>query len=346
MEKFGKSNKGYIAGKGVFFDLESNREWLERVEKIGEVYCRQPRRTGCVICGSRFEDALFTYHGAEFYLCPSCGHLNGEYEDTNELAEFIYGEMDTGSTSNIYGPGNKSEFFSRVEEIYKPKVDFLLEAIKADGIDPKTLSYVDLGAGGGHFVAALRAEGMAKSNGYETSASLVNDANRLMGERVLIQNRVEEIHDIAANVEADVLCMIFALEHVVDLKRFLTSVRANKHIKYFYFPVPLYSPSVLMEIMFPDVMPRTLGVGHTHLFTDNSLKKMCEEFGFKRLAEWWFGGNAFDLYRYLAMQMNGKNHQGQLQTAWAEVMDELADDFQLAMDKRKMSSEIHILCSI
>lgn len=346
MEKFGKSNKGYIAGKGFFFDHDANQIWLDRVRKISEVYCRQPKRTGCVVCSRPFGEAFFSNFGASFYICSECGHLNGEYEDTNELAEFIYGEIGAGGTSDVYSAVDEQEYFDRVDEIYLPKVEFLCDAILADGKDPMNLHFVDLGAGGGHFVAALRKKGLVRSNGYETSRFLVDEANRLIKDNALIQNEIGAIYEIAENVETDVLCMIFALEHIVDLKRFLTAVRANKHIKYFYFPVPMFSASVLMEVMFPETMPRTLGLGHTHLFSDNSLRHLCEEFDFKRIAEWWFGGNAVDIYRYLSMRLVGKKHQAQMQQAWAEVMDQLADDFQLAMDKRKMSSEIHILCSI
>ncbi len=56
----------------------------------------------------------------------------------------------------------------------------------------------------------------------------------------------------------------------------------------------MFSPSVYFEMVFPTVFHRDLACGHTHLYIDSSLDWTCREFGFERLAEWWFGTDIVD----------------------------------------------------
>jgi hypothetical protein len=105
--------------------------------------------------------------------------------------------------------------------------------------------------------------------------------------------------------------------------------------------VPLYTPSALIDIAFPNFAPRVLGLGHTHLFTDRSIDVLCSRFHFRRMAEWWFGGNAFDIIRNIALSLDeGASKE------WMEQMGRVIDGMQRAFDHQKLSSEVHILAAI
>jgi hypothetical protein len=70
--------------------------------------------------------------------------------------------------------------------------------------------------------------------------------------------------------EYNTLALIGVLEHI-DSKDLLREFKLSK-LKYLYISVPALSLSVFLENVFTKVFPRVLSNGHTHLFTEKSLK--------------------------------------------------------------------------
>jgi hypothetical protein len=343
--QYGKSNADYIAGKGYYLDKTTNSYWMKKAIVASAKYAEQPRRDNCVVCSTRLEKPAFRYLGAEYALCGNCGHLNGLHEDSLEFAKFLY-EQDYGGAAVVYSDETTDSFMQRVRTVYLPKADFLLDALRSVEPDPTRLRYVDLGAGAGHFVMALRERGITQSVGYEASAALVDGSNHRFGGEVLRLSRIGDLAELAESAQADVITMIFSLEHVHDLNGFMAALRRNKTVRYFYFAVPMYTPSALIDVAFPNCAPRVLGLGHTHLFTDRSIDILCTRLRLKRLAEWWFGGNAFDIMRNIALAFD--QHPGAEGAAaeWMQQMSLVVDDVQLAFDHKKLSSEVHILAAL
>ena len=62
-------------------------------------------------------------------MCKNCGHLNGEFQDTKMYNNLIY-EKDLGVSSDIYSKFSAKEFDRKVNNIYLPKVDFLIKVLK------------------------------------------------------------------------------------------------------------------------------------------------------------------------------------------------------------------------
>jgi hypothetical protein len=163
---------------------------------------------------------------------------------------------------------------------------------------------------------------------------------------VLKRNDLSALGKIAATVDADVITMIFSLEHVIGLREFLGALSSNPRLKFFYFSVPVFNPSVFIEAIFPNVMSRILGNGHTHLFTDKSIELLSRDFGLRRCAEWWFGGNAFDLHRYFSVQLQSDPTKAVAANLWNEMLSQMLDTLQLAFDHHKLSSEVHLLTAV
>lgn len=346
MIKYGKSNAEYVRLKSFFYDADENRRYIEMAGKVSAKYKEQPLRDGCVACDYALGAAQFTLvHGVEYCLCDRCGHLNGLYQDTEEFAEFAYTGGGAGE-AGIYGDNDRDAYSRRVDSIYLPKVQFMCDAIREEGVDPATLTYADFGAGAGHFVSAMRKHGLSGAVGYETSAELAGLANSFHGTEVVRQNNLADSKEIAATVDADVVTMIFSLEHVTEMRAFMAALASNARLKFFYFAVPVFNPGVFLEAVFPDVMSRILGKGHTHLFTDESLGWLCDEFGFERTSEWWFGGNAFDFHRFVSVQLQSDPGKAAAAQAWNDMLLPMIDDLQLAFDHRKLSSEVHLLTAV
>ena len=345
MIRYGKSNAEYMKQKAIFYDLDANRAWVDRAREIAQIYCEQPRRPGCVVCQTPFGETLFVLHGAGYSLCETCGHFNGHHQDTPDFARRLY-ETDMNEGAEVYTDSDYEGFMGRVRSIYVPKAEFMRDALLEQGEDPAALRYIDLGAGAGHYVMAMRELGYADSSGYEVSEQMVAQGNRMFGETVLHRNAVDALPEIARTVEADVITMIFSLEHIEGLRDFVNAVTQNPHVRYFYFAVPTVSPSLAFEALFSGVMPRILGFGHTHLFSDASIRRLCKDFGLDRSAEWWFGSNAFDLHRYVATQLVADDSLAPMAAAWGNMLLPMVDELQLVFDQHKMSSEVHLFTAL
>lgn len=345
MIRYGKSSAGYLRLKSLFYNRDANRDWSDLAHSIGALYRQQPLRDGCVVCGMTFGEPSFIFHESPYSFCADCGHLNGHHEDTLEFTTRLY-EMNMNRTTDVYTDQTHESFMQRVYDIYFPKVNFMCDRLRDFDEDPMALRYVDIGAGAGHFVVALQEAGLTNAVGYETSKELVESTNALFGKEFLRHNEVGVLNETVANIKADLIAMIFSLEHVHMLRSFLNALRLNPYCRYFYFAVPTVSPSIALEVLYPHVMPRVLGLGHTHLFSDRSIERMCRDFGLQRVAEWWFGATAFDFHRSISIQLEERVETRGLNSMWNDMMLPLIDDLNLVFDKYKFSSEVHLLTII
>ena len=170
------------------------------------------------------------------------------------------------------------------------------------------------------------------------------------GKKILVNEKIdnylehknfEEIKKKIKETNYNCLTMIGIFEHLEDLDGFMQIIKRNKNIKYIYLCVPMYSFSVIYENVFPRVMNRHLGGAHTHLFTEKSLNKCMQRFNFLIHSSWWFGTDFHDLYRSLCVSLE-KNNQKNLFNK-LNNFKELIDEFQLIVDRKKLSSQVHAL---
>ena len=337
MIRFGKPSGPLLAQKGTFF--ESNDELQERVREIGAIYVRQPKRSSCKNCSRPLAGLTFTKMGIDYVQCENCGHLNGRHEDTEEFVEAVYTGKGGAAYASTYGAADLAAYESRVKAIYAPKAAFLFDVI---GDGAKDLSFADMGAGSGYFVAALRQAGAENVVGYDVSETQVSLAREMSGGTFRL-HALGDTARIVAGVEADVVSFIGVLEHLRDPRAVLAALQANRTIRYAYLSIPMFSVTVFLEAVFPSVFHRHLGAGHTHLYTDSSLDWMCREFGFTRVGEWWFGTDMVDLYRDVIVSLGKSAGTANLSAAWHDGFGGVIDALQLELDKRKLSSEVHVV---
>ncbi len=343
--KFGKSSESLLGIKKSFF--EQNDAFLAYQRKIAALYIQQPRREACMCCAGPIEGLRFTKQTIEYILCARCGHLNGAYVDTDAFGAAVYtssGDSEYGSL--FYTEQDKVAFERRRDAIYTPKVDFLVASLAELGEKPVGLSYCDVGAGSGYLVAALHHRGLARSSGYEISASQVTFGNQMIGTPALQTIAPDDSEKIVSTTKHDVLALIGTLEHLQRPRDFLRAVTSNPHVKYLMISVPLYSPTVFLEMVFPEVMQRQLAGGHTHLYSRASLEYMAKEFGIAPVAEWWFGTDLVDLYRDVIVRMQANPETAPMADAWTQMFAPMIDDMQLVMDKRMLSSEVHVIYKV
>lgn len=341
MIRFGKSASGLLAHKQDFF--RENGALLEEGRRIAAIYCEQPRRTVCKCCGAGLGPPLFSKQGIDYVLCDNCGHLNGAHEDTDVFCASVYTGSGGADYAKTYSAADREAYRKRVRDIYLPKAEFLSDALNGLGCVPADLAYADFGAGSGYFVAAMRELGWRGAIGYEVSEVQAQLANSMIGGEAVQRHELDEVTALARRIDADVVSMVGVLEHLQAPRSMLGALRDNPRVRYLYISVPLFSPCVFFEMVFPDVFQRQLSAGHTHLFTESSLDWMCRDFGLQRMAEWWFGTDMVDLYRAISVELERRAELRSAAQCWSRLFAPAIDDLQLALDRRKLASEVHML---
>ena len=331
-KKYGKKYDSFIKKtKSYFFD--DNDKLLENNRRIVELYLAQPIRNNCKMCGDRLDEECLSLisHGVKYILCKKCNHLNGSHIETDYFCQKVYIEEDYGAA---YYESTMEEFEKKKKTIYEPKMDFLVRNIKSP------IKILDVGAGSGYFVNAGRKKGI-DIKGIEVCENQVKFGNQMLGENLIKKIDLKDTSNVIRETNRNTVTMIGVLEHFKDFHEVLLSITKNDNIKYFYFSVPLFSYSSIIEAVFPDVYNRQMSPDHTHLFTNESLKYMCEKYNFDIIASWQFGMDAMDLIRAFCVHL-GKENSAAVKMI-KEKMVPLIDDIQYILDKSEFSSEVHML---
>ena len=344
IKRYGKSISSLLLQKKSFF--KENDLHVKKQRKIGSIYKKQQKRINCKNCNTKLNsitDFDFIKDGIEYVFCNHCNHLNGMYEDSNEFCKAIYEEKTGKHFDKDYIVDDMGEYDYRVATIYLPKVEFMYTSFLENNVNPHNLKYLDFGCGSGYFVAGLKKVGLNNVSGTDPSKSLVNFGNKMIGENLLTVHKLEYTYKTLRETNSQVVSMIGVLEHLQHPREALNELKYNDNVKFLYISVPMFSPSVYLEIFSPEIFHRQLSEGHTHLFTEKSLAHLCEEFGFEVIAEWWFGTDMVDLFRHIAVSLKKQKSSEKLMELWRQYFIPIIDAMQLEIDKKHLSSEVHMV---
>ena len=337
MNKYSKPLGDLINIKSDFF--EHNDRNLAMADDMADALLAQPLRTKCKICHTPIEgEKLFTSHKMDYYLCPVCSHLNSSHEDTDAFAQKVY--IDDDYACN-YSAADRERYEKRLEMIYIPKAQFLVDCLKEDGINVNDIRLLDDGAGSGYFVRAMQSLG-ADACGIEISTAQVRYANEMAGKEILKQIDADKITEAIKTTDRKVLSAIGVLEHIIMLDETLEAIKCNENIEYLYLSVPMFSFSALFEASHQSCYNRHLGGTHTHLFSDKSLEYMAEKIGFEIAHSWRFGSDIMDLYRFLCVTLEQGGNPGAKEVL-SEKFLPLIDSLQAVVDESGFASEIHMV---
>lgn len=346
-EMYAKSMSRLLFLKKFFLDSEFEEKEIRLEKKIGDIYKSQEKRKKCKICQSDINESrlLFVKRGISYYICNECGHVNGEFDDpfsyASELAEAALGMA--GSNDVVYSDNSEEDRLKRINVIYKPKIEYLMQTLRQCGEEPEKLSYTEVGAGGGHLITAMKDMGLVNSIGLEASKNLVESANKNYGSKVLEHVGDLSLESLCSQINGNVAILIFVLEHITWPREIFEHFSKNENTKYVFFSVPLFNPAVLMDVANDDISGRTTGFSHTHFFTEKSLNWLCKNFNFEIISKWWFGSDSLDLYRTILHKLKKQKQPELLIEMCKQMFEEGLDDIQAAYDKNRLSSEIHLI---
>ena len=230
----------------------------------------------------------------------------------------------------------------RQKKIYNPKAEFLKKNFK----NHNAIKVLDIGAGSGYFVSSLLDKNFKDAHGLEVSKNQVKFGKNIFkltkkNSKKLQQASFDSIIQKVNKTDFNCISLIGVLEHMVNMSAIMKAIKKNKKIKFLYVLLPMSSFICVVENLFPHVFNRHLGGGHTHLFSEKSLKKFMEKYDFIEHSSWWFGTDIHDLYRSIIIDTNKKKFTPLNKITY--LIKEVIDNLQIQLDKKKLSSEVHML---
>lgn len=324
--------------KKNFFN--KNDEWLKESLKHNHFYSQQKKRVNCKICNTKLAKTIdFKSHNIGYIFCNLCSHLNGEFEDTKKFVKKLY--MSDGG-KNYYKNYIDKDFNKRAMQIYMPKLDFLM-----NNVPKNKLKILDVGCGMGYFVYVSLIRNI-EAKGIDINKMMVglgnNQIKHLINKTPLKFNENEFFYQSITESSANIISAIGVIEHLRQPHRFFKAFK-NSKAQYLYYSVPMFSFSVMLENISKNVFPRQLSGGHTHLFTEQSIKTMNVIMGIKPVASWRFGVDAMDLYRHILFYLKKNNGSQKLIDYFYLYLGKNLDEIQSVFDKNHFCSEIHCIAS-
>jgi len=279
----------------------------------------------------------FISHEVPYKFCISCGHLNGNYDETQDFLNTLYMSDSVGEYSSDYIDEN---FKYRTESIYLPKVDFLIEASLGN-----KFSVLDVGCGSGYFVYACYLRGIS-ATGIDVSKQMIDFGNN----QIYCQNRLtpltqineSEFYKCIVETDVTVISAIGVIEHLKNPHNLFEAFEKS-NAKLLYFSVPMFSASVVFENIFQNIYPRQLSGAHTHLFTEQSIYELLKIHKLSSIAEWRFGSDIMDLYRSILINLSKNKCSNELISRFESGFASKIDSMQTALDQNNFCSEIHCL---
>lgn len=328
--------------------LDDNDNLLEDILLVNKNYSNQVSSNICKACEKPLikDKVDIKKHGVTYQICKNCSHLNGNFLDSEIFCNSLYVDSDGTNYSENY----KLDYLQRVENIYKPKVRFLLDTL-SNSFEQDKLVVDDYGCGGGHLVYAFNQSGVF-AKGFDVSKDLLdlgssvwNDSNKFKNPPPfkLLKNESQIIEEIL-KTKADVISFQGVLEHLRFPNKVFQSFKKS-NAKFLYLSVPLFSLSVFIENVFPSVYPRQLGGAHTNLYTQDSLEYIFKKYNLSKVAEWIFGMDSLDLKRSL-ISVGYKNEMSEDALSFFNdriFTDEVLEEMQKVLDKSHSSSDTHII---
>jgi len=344
-EKFGKPFKDIAELKTSFFT--ENEKHLRRALEYNSLYTAQPERARCKICDLRLPgEYSFKKHGVPYVFCGRCGHLNGCHEDTDAFCEAVYTSREGKDYAANYTEETSEAYIKRRNAIYTPKAEFLIEVLRRQGEYPERLAFADMGGGAGYFVSAMQEFQIENVLGFEVGKAQVDLGNWMMPSAPLKLINLGDTTDLVRNLDVDVMTFIGVFEHLQNPRDILAAMKQNRRTKYFYFCVPMFAPCIFGEMVFPEVLPRQLSIGHTHLFTTSSINYFEQEFGLKCVGAWWFGTDIMDHYRSVQVSLAKSPELARMCNGWTQIFEDVLDDMQLVLDRARKCGQVHMVMKI
>lgn len=283
----------------------------------------------CPCCGAGTAQAFeaLSVFGIPYSRCWQCGHGFVRTQPTQEVLAEVFTESEEHSA--VYTDTDTVDL--RLAQVSRPKLDWMKQVYRLHRRREMT-SVLDVGAGGGHFVEACRQAGL-KAEGYELSRA----SRRFAREVFNLELRDADFltHDDTLG-KFDVITLWGLLEYTPEPRRFLEVARRqlNWQAGMLVVEVPRFDcVGTAIQRECPDTVARHLDpTSHVNCFSDASLATALFTSGFKPVAAWYFGMDAYELLIQLALRLDASDALER----WAHLIPGL----QASLDSAQLCDDI------
>lgn len=309
------------------------RNWTAQVQKaVAELYApTTPRRrvAHCPCCSAPIDgtEEFCRIFGVAYHRCPSCSHVFVKDQPAPDVLTRMFAENDDYAQDYV----SKESLEQRMREIVQPKLDWVRATYHRHyGWEPE--SAVDVGAGGGHFVACCGQAGL-KAEGYEINKAAVRFAKTTLGVELTREDFLAARRDGPGK---DIATCWGLLEYTPEPSKFVAAARRclAEERGMLIVEVPRADAfGSAVQTQFPDAVWRHLApASHVNIFSDASLATLLHRNGLRPIAAWYFGMDFYELLTQFAADLDDQRLTDRLghlvapMQAWldcAEFVDDL-----------------------
>ena len=257
-------------------------------ETARKLYAGEGRRIEhCPCCATATSSAepVLSIFEVTYVRCASCGHVFVALQPTEEALSEQFATSEKHSETYVDVAGLEK----RMDQVARPKARWVVDVFE-DIAGRRPENAIDVGAGGGHFVAAMKELGVG-CTGYELS----EPSRRFAREALSIDLVAKSFFDDSD--PADIITMWGLLEYVPEPGRFVAAARERLNPGgVLVVEVPRFaSISTAVQTVFPDRVARHLDpTTHVNCFSDGSLATLVLRAGLRPRAAWYFGMDVYE----------------------------------------------------
>lgn len=277
--------------------------------------------TQCPCCRAdtaKSTDEALAVFEVRYFRCRKCGHVFVREQPTNEAHQKMFSESESHSATYV----DKDTLEFRLRNVVAPKLDWCVAQFSKLHNGKRPSSVLDVGAGGGHFLAVAARTGISVE-GFELSKSSREFARKNFG---LSLNDGDFLTADLAPV--DLVTFWGLLEYVCEPAPFLE--KASKILRpggMLVVEVPRADALGTVAQSFPDsVVARHMDpTSHIQAFSDESLMTLLFMARFKPVAVWYFGMDIYEVLVQAAVRLNNVS----VLESMADLIPKLQDSVDL-----------------
>jgi len=303
-----KTGKPFDVVKLKESSLEEVVEYSNRLNAIAsQIYTDTAtlnRLKSCPCCFTEVAEvgSYMQVFGVNYTRCRNCGHVFVAEQPDSAILESIFRNSETHSSTYV----DKDAIEVRISEIIQPKLSWVLGEYEAT-YSRSPRSILDVGAGGGHFVEGARRRGIS-AEGIELSLESRNFAK----EAFQINLWDQDFLDLALENELpDVITFWGLLEYIPNPISFLKAAhdQLSNQTGMLIVEVPRADAfgTASQQISKSCVSRHMDPTSHVNAFSDASLATVLVESGFRPVAAWYFGMDAYEALIQLGIRLGIEN---------------------------------------
>lgn len=288
----------------------------------------------CMVCQQETVEILVVDE-IPYAECTNCNHLQATIRPKPDFLKRLYTTSTEGQSTQdqAYVDISPIERSTRITDIAYPKVDFVSSNIEYAKQD----LWIDIGSGTGEVLVCAKDFGF-RTMGIETSLS-----ESAIAENSNIENLnifFDGSQEITQFKEARVISFFNVVEHMTDpvevIRRTLDQMTSGA---YLIIEVPRHnSISSVVQKSFPKVIYRHIfSPEHLNIFSDKSLEIMLTEAGADKIACWYFGSDALEIFSFVMNALDDQN-EADLEKYFSEI-----NRLQASIDAAGMSDVMLVI---